>query len=110
MCLHTSWVGGVGWTGVGVGWKFAANLERRICAVWTRMAAIAPPVAAELLWKRKSAMLRLWSVTKMAPPWFPALHPLISTSRKMESTPVKESAERRHAGRKGVLCTRAVGP
>ena len=53
--------------GVGVA-KFAANLERLICAVGTPMVAMAPPVAAELLWKRKSAMLRLWSVTKKAPP------------------------------------------
>ena len=59
---------GVGWSGVGVGWKFAANLERLICAVGTPMVAMAPPVAAELLWKRKSAMLRLWPVTRKAPP------------------------------------------
>ena len=48
--------------------KFAANLERLICAVGTPMVAMAPPVAAELLCKRKSAMLRLWSFTKKAPP------------------------------------------
>ena len=77
----------MGWVW-GVGWKFAANLERLICAVGTAMVAMAPPVAAELLWKRKPAMLRLWSFTKKAPPRFAALQPLISMSRKMQSTPV----------------------
>lgn len=87
--MRCAGVGRVGWVGGwGVGWKFAANLERLICAVGTPMVAMAPPVAAELLWKRMSAMLRLWSFTKKAPPWFAALQPLISMSRKMQSTPV----------------------